>query len=103
MLVTKVPSSSETMAQVQVLTLSVLGKQMAVLGLHHLSLITACVSLAEAGVTSGQTRVVILGVQQSRWRLHPTGCHCLALADAEHCVQHSLPLGTAGHWLSCCC
>lgn len=55
----KVPRLSGTVAQVQSLTLSVLEKQMAVLGQDHLSLIVVCMSLAEvgdsAGVTSGQT------------------------------------------------
>lgn len=73
------------MAQVQSLALSVLGKQMAVLGQDHLSVIFVSMSLAEvggsAGVTSGQTNVVILGVQQSRWHLHPTGCHYLPLSS----------------------
>lgn len=72
------------MAQVQLLTLSVLGEQVAVLGQDHLSLIVVCLSLAEVGgnvgVTSGQTNVVSLGAQQSRWHLHPTGCHCLPLS-----------------------
>lgn len=64
----------------QLLTLSFLGKQVAVLGQDHLSLTAVCMSLAEAGVTSGQSNVVTLGVQQSRWRLHPTVCHCLPLS-----------------------
>lgn len=60
------------MAQVQLLTLSVPGKQMAVLGQDQ--------PFPDHCVTSGQSNVVSLGVQQSRWCLHPTGCHCLSLS-----------------------